>query len=84
MQHHHPLANDGAKENPGNAFGTLEAKLKQTVTECLGVRLPQMGPQRLDPPRENDVPRRKRVRQPQNFLLHFLAVVGDGVVHESS
>ena len=37
MKHDDALADHGAEEHPGNAFSSLEPKLKQATAKCFGV-----------------------------------------------
>ena len=83
VEHHDPPAYQRTKEHPGDAFGTLETQLKETFSESLRMRLPQIGTEGDHSSREHDVACSERVRKFENLFLHRIAVVLDRVVDGS-
>ena len=81
VKHHDATTNQGAEEDPSYSFGAFQAQLKETVAERVCVRRAEIRTHNSHSTSKNNVASGQRIRQGEDLLFDFLAVVVNLIVH---
>lgn len=82
-KHNDALADDGAVEDAGDAFGSLVTQLEQSLPEGFRVRLAQIGAQRFHAASQHDVAGGEDVGQGEDAAAYVFAGAVDPIVHRN-